>query len=689
VEKLSKITSKDIRNFCFISHGGAGKSTLTEMLLYNAGVIEQPGSVDKGNSQSDFSAVEKKHEHSVHNSYFNFEWHNKLFHFIDTPGYADFRSEVISALRMVESAVLLVDATAGIEVNTGYVWNLAKENDLAKAVFINKIDKEEADFDKVVDELRATYNDSFAIVTIPYYEGGKFVGIIDLLDEKLYKSVDGKPEAYPIPETERERVEDYELKLTEEIVELKEDLMIKYLDGEKITIKELTKAFEEEVAGEQLVPVFAGSALRNCGVSKFLDDLTKIFPSASEVHSDHLVESGGVLKPEPDSKFSAQVCKTMVDPYIGKLSIFRVFSGELERDDLVFIPNIEEEIKVTKLYKLNGKDQKNVDKLTAGEIGAVAKLDELETSFTMRDPETDIYYHELEFPKPMYSRAAYPADGIDEEKMASALQRYSDSDPTFKVNYNKETKELICDGMGTIHFIMIKEECQQKYDVDFIIQEPKVAYRETIQRKTDVEEKYKKQSGGRGQYGHVVMKVEPLPRGRGFEFEEEIFGGAIPGQYIPAVEKGIIEAKEKGALAGYPVVDFKVVLYDGSYHDVDSSEMAFKIAASKAFRNALAQAKSVLLEPIMSVDVTVPQDFMGDIMGDFNSRRGRIEGMDPQNGKQIIKAKVPQAEMFNYAVELKSITGGYGSFDMKFSHYDKVPSDISAKIIERVNNQTA
>lgn len=379
----------------------------------------------------------------------------------------------------------------------------------------------------------------------------------------------------------------------------------------------------------------------------------------------------------------------MVDPYIGKLSIFRVFSGELERDDLVSIPNIEEEIKVTKLYKLNGKDQKNVDKLTAGEIGAVAKLDELETSFTMRDPETDIYYHELKFPKPMYSRAAYPADGIDEEKMASALQRYSDSDPTFKVNYNKETKELICDGMGTIHFIMIKEECQQKYDVDFIIQEPKVAYRETIQRKTDVEEKYKKQSGGRGQYGHVVMKVEPLPRGRGFEFEEEIFGGAIPGQYIPAVEKGIIEAKEKGALAGYPVVDFKVVLYDGSYHDVDSSEMAFKIAASKAFRNALAQAKSVLLEPIMSVDVTVPQDFMGDIMGDFNSRRGRIEGMDPQNGKQIIKAKVPQAEMFNYAVELKSITGGYGSFDMKFSHYDKVPSDISAKIIERVNNQTA
>jgi elongation factor G len=687
VEKLSKITSKDIRNFCFISHGGAGKSTLTEMLLYNAGVIDEPGSVDKGNSHSDFNAVEKEHKHSVHNSYFNFEWHNKLFHFIDTPGYADFRSEVISALRMVESAVLLVDAAAGIEVNTGYVWELADKNDLAKAVFINKVDKEDADFDRVVEELRSTYDDSFAIVTIPYYENGKFEGIIDLLDEKLYKNIDGELKSFPVPDSEKERVEDYELKLTEEIVELKEDLMIKYLDGEKITIKELTKAFEEEVAGEELVPVFAGSALQNCGVAKFLDDLTRIFPSASEVHSDHLVKSGEVLSPEPESKFSAQVCKTMVDPYIGKLSIFRIFSGKLERDDMIYIPNIDEEIKVTKLYKLNGKDQDNVDDLTAGEIGAVAKLDELVTSYTMRDPETDIYYHELEFPKPMYSRAAYPADGIDEEKMASALQRYSDSDPTFKVNYNKVTKELICDGMGTIHFIMIKEECQRKYDVDFTTQEPKVAYRETIQKKADVEEKYKKQSGGRGQYGHVLMRVEPLPRGRGFEFEEEIFGGAIPGQYIPAVEKGIVDAKEEGALAGYPVVDFKVVLYDGSYHDVDSSEMAFKIASSKAFRKALEQARSVLLEPIMSVKVTVPQDFMGDIMGDFNSRRGRIEGMDPQDGVQIIKAKVPQAEMFNYAVELKSITGGYGSFDMEFSHYDKVPGDISDKIIEQVKRE--
>lgn len=678
---MSKITSKDIRNFCFISHGGAGKSTLTEMLLYNAGVIDTPGSVDQKNTQSDFRAVEKEHKHSVNNSYFNFEWHNKLFHFIDTPGYADFRSEVISALRMVESAVLLVDATAGIEVNTGYVWKLAKQNDLAKAVFINKIDKEEADFDKTIEELRSIYDDSFAIVTIPYYKEGKFEGIIDLLDEKLYKNIEGECKAFPIPESEKDRVEDYELKLTEEIVELKEDLMIKYLDGEKITIKELTKAFEEEVAAEELVPVFAGSALENCGVAKFLDDLTKIFPSAAEVHSNHLVKTGEVLKPNPKSKFSAQVCKTMVDPYIGKLSIFRVFSGKLTRDDLIEVPNIDEKIKVTKLYKLNGDQQTTVDDLTAGEIGAVAKLEELETSFTIRNPETDIYYHELEFPEPMYARAAYPTEGIDEEKMAATLHRYSDSDPTFKVDYNKVTKELILAGMGTIHFKMVKEECQQKYDVDFICQEPKVAYRETIRRKVDVEEKYKKQSGGRGQYGHVIMSIEPLARGKEFEFEEEIFGGAIPNQYIPAVEKGIIDAKKEGSLAGYPVVDFKVVLYDGSYHDVDSSEMAFKIAASKAFCKALTKTKPILLEPIMSVKVTVPQEFLGDIMGDFNSRRGRIEGMVPDSGLQIIKAKVPESEMFNYAVELKALTGGYGSFTMEFSNYDKVPKDISEKII--------
>ncbi|MCC3144762.1 elongation factor G [Halanaerobium sp. Z-7514] len=689
MEKLSKIQSKDIRNFCFISHGGAGKSTLTEMLLYNAGAIEQPGSVDKGSSKSDFSAVEKDHKHSVHNSYFNFEWHNKLFHFIDTPGYADFRSEVVSALKMVESAVLLVDAASGIEVNTGYVWELADKNDLAKAVFINKIDKEEADFDKVVAELRSTYDDNFAVVTIPYYEDGKLVGIIDLLDEKMFKMEEGLEHPYDIPASEEDRVAEFELELIESIVELNEELMIKYLDDEKITNKELTKAFEEEIAGEELVPVFAGSAVNNCGVAKFLDDLSKILPSAAESHINHLVKSGSAPETTAESKFSAQICKTMVDPYIGKLSIFRVFSGKLERDDRVYIPNIDEEIKVSKLYKLNGADQRNVDDLTAGEIGAVAKIDLLETSYTMRDPEMDVYYNELEFPKPMYTRAAYPADGVDEEKMASVLQRYSDSDPSFNVEYNKTTKELLLTGMGTIHFIMIKDECKRKYDVDFTTTEPKVAYRETIQKTVDVEEKYKKQSGGRGQYGHVLMKMKPLPRGKGFEFEEEIFGGAIPGQYIPAVEKGIIEAKQEGTLAGYPVVDFKVVLYDGSYHDVDSSEMAFKIAASKAFRKGLAQAKSVLLEPIMNVKVTVPQDFMGDIMGDFNSRRGRIQGMDPTDGKQIIKAKVPQSEMFNYAVDLKSITGGYGSFDMEFSHYDKVPGDISEKVIEERNIESA
>ncbi|ADQ15015.1 elongation factor G [Halanaerobium hydrogeniformans] len=686
---MSKIQSKDIRNFCFISHGGAGKSTLTEMLLYNAGVIEQPGSVDKGNSQSDFSAVEKDHKHSVHNSYFNFEWHNKLFHFIDTPGYADFRSEVVSALKMVESAVLLIDAASGIEVNTGYVWELADKNDLAKAVFVNKIDKEEADFDKVLAELRSTYDDNFAVVTIPYYENGELVGIIDLLDEKMFKMEDGIDHPYDIPESEKDRVEEFEVELIESIVELNEELMIKYLDDEKITNKELTKAFEEEIAGEELVPVFTGSAVNNCGVAKFLDDLSKILPSAAESHINNLVKSGSAPETTTEDKFSAQICKTMVDPYIGKLSIFRVFSGKLQRDDRVYVPNIEEEIKMSKLYKLNGSEQKNVDDLSAGEFGAVAKIDVLETSYTMRDPEMDVYYKELEFPKPMYTRAAHPADGVDEEKMASVLQRYSDSDPTFNVEYNKNTKELLLTGMGTIHFIMIKDECKRKYDVDFTTTEPKVAYRETIQKTVDVEEKYKKQSGGRGQYGHVLMKMKPLPRGRGFEFEEEIFGGAIPGQYIPAVEKGIVEAKKEGTLAGYPVVDFKVVLYDGSYHDVDSSEMAFKIAASKAFRKGLAQAKSVLLEPIMNVEVTVPQDFMGDIMGDFNSRRGRIQGMDPTNGKQIIKAKVPQSEMFNYAVDLKSLTGGYGSFDMKFSHYDKVPSEISEKVIEERNSQSA
>jgi len=684
---LSNVNTKDIRNFCLISHGGAGKTTLTEKILKLTGQIDEVGSVNKGTTKSDHTPGEKEHKYSITNGYFSFPWKNRYVNLIDTPGYADFRGEVASAIRMVESALLLIDGTSGIEVNTNYVWKMAVKDNLARAIFINKLDKDGAKFEEVYQELVDKFADKLALTSIPYGVGENYQGIIDLLDEKAYLIKDGQEKVVDIPEDARDKFEEYRTKLVESVVELNEELMMRYLEDDPISNQELTKAFFEEVCAHQLVPVMSGSAEKDSGIDRLLDHLVKILPSPVSMDLEKIVAEGADPKVDPEAPFSGIVSKTLVDPYIGKLSVFKIISGKLHRDDKIYIPRINEHVKASKLYKMNGSEQENVDELIAGDIGAMAKVDELETSDTIRAAESDILYKDIPFPKPMFKRAAEPSEGIDEEKMSSALHRYAQSDPTFRIDYNKITKQLLITGMGTVHLDVVLDECKRKYDVEFKTSDPKVSYKETIQTRADVEEKYKKQSGGRGQYGHVLMKMEPLARGKGFIFEEEIFGGSIPSQYIPAVEKGIREAMDEGVLGGFPVVDFKVILYDGSYHDVDSSEMAFKIAASKAFKRGLAQAKPVILEPIMEVEVTVPQDFMGDIMGDFNSRRGRIQGMEPKDGTQVIKAEVPESEMFNYAIELKSITGGYGAFDMHFAHYDKVPGELSQKIMEEANRE--
>ncbi len=672
---------KNIRNVCFISHGGAGKTTLTEMTLFNAGEIKEPGSIEKGNTKSDFIPEEKDHLYSINNSYFTFNWNNREVNLIDTPGYADFKGEVVTALNMVEGAVLLLDGTAGIEVNTNYVWNKAVENDLARLVFINKVDDEGAKFAEVYEELKEEFeDDKFVILNIPHYEDGEYKGVINFLT-KEFINTDG--ESKEITDEMYEKVEDYRIEFMEKVVEEDDELMMKYLEGEDISDKEMIKVLKQSVEERKMVPVLSGSALKNSGIKLLLNDIVDMVPSPVSEDTIYGKDRDGndiEIKKSEDGDLVGFVGKTMVDPYIGKLSIFRILSGTLDRNSEVLIPRSNEKFSTTKFYKLNGSEQKEVDKLTAGEIGAVAKIDELETSDTICSSDLDFVLPELEFPKPMLTQTAIP-DG-DEEKLSSALNRYKLEDPTFKVEYNKETKEMLIKGMGTIHLSVINDMCKRKFDVGFKTQTPKVSYKETIQKKVKVEEKYKKQSGGRGQYGHVMLRIEPLARGKGFEFDEEIFGGAIPKQYIPGVEKGVKEAMEEGVLAHYPVVDVKAVVYDGSYHDVDSSEMAFKIAASKAFRQGMEKARPVLLEPIMKVQVTVPETFMGDIMGDLNSRRGRILGMDPQDGYQIINAEVPQAEMFSYATDLKSITGGYGNFDMEFSHFDKVPNQEAEEIIE-------
>lgn len=681
---MSNYKTKDIKNISFISHGGAGKTTLTEDVLFNAGKIEQIGNVDEGTTKSDFIPEEKEHKYSINSSYFAFKLNDKQVNLIDTPGYADFRGEVASATRMVESSVLLINADSGVEVNTNYVWDIAVENNNSRFVFINKFDKEGTTFKEVFDELEENFEDTLLPITIPYKEGDDYKGIIDLLSEKFIELKDGKESKSDLNDDQQEILENYKLELVESIIELDEELMMKYLEDEEITDEEMHNALLKGVLSKEIVPVFSGSAVHNSGVKTFMDYLIKLAPSAADRETLKVTasEEEQEFETTEDGPFIGIVGKTMVDPYIGKLSIFRIYSGSIDKGDEIYLPRTRDNYRVSKLYKLNGSEQEQVEELIAGDIGAVAKLDDLETSDTITKDDLEVKIEPIQFPEPMLIKAAEPAEEADNEKMSSAIQRYSLEDPTFKVEYKKATKQLLVNGMGTVHLSVVNDICKRKFDVGFNLAEPKVEYKETIRKKVSTEVKYKKQSGGRGQYGHVMIRFEPLPRGKGFEFDEEIFGGAIPSQYIPAVEKGILETKDEGVLAKYPVVDFKATVYDGSYHDVDSSEMAFKIAASKAFKQAMEKAKPVLLEPIMDVTVVVPEDFMGDIMGDLNSRRGKISGMEPQDGTQKIKAKVPQSELFNYATDLKSITGGYGYFTMDFSNYEKVPEETSEKIIE-------
>ena len=678
------VQTANIRNFALISHGGTGKTTLTEKILLNSGVIDQAGSVENKDSKSDFMPEEKDHKYSINNSYFTFSDGDYLVNMIDTPGYADFRAEVVSALSMVESSILLVDSEAGIEVNTNQVWDLAEKNDLSRFIFINKIDQEESNFSGTLAELEETYDTTLLPITVPAGEGEELQGVVDILSEKMYQDQKGQD----VSENFQDVIDNYRFDLIETIVELDDELMMKYLEDEEITGDELIGALVEGVKAGDIVPVFAGSALDNTGVKVFSDYLLQMLP-APDQGKKITDQKENEIECDPEGPFVGQVGKTMVDPYIGKLSIFRVYSGSLKKGDQIIVSRSKDKAVISKLYHLKGSEQEEVEELTAGQIGAVAKMDELETSDTICDPDVDLVLEEIDFPEPMLTLAAEPAGGVDSEKMSSALHRYSKEDPTFKVNYNRETKELLISGMGNIHLNTINDICQRKFEVQFKTFTPSVAYKETIQTKVDVEHRHKKQSGGRGQYGHVYLKIEPLPRGQGFEFEEEIFGGAIPNQYIPAVEKGVDEARNEGVLAGYPVVDFKVTVYDGDYHEVDSSEMAFKIAASMAFKKGLEQAKPVLLEPIMKVKVVVPKRFMGDIMGDLNSRRGKILGMDPDDGNQIIKAEVPQEEMFSYVSDLRSITGGYGHYEMEFSHYAKVPGEQQQNIIEEVQQKKA
>ncbi|MDK2894557.1 MAG: elongation factor [Moorella sp. (in: firmicutes)] len=673
--------STNIRNVGIVAHGGAGKTSLTEALLYNTGATKRLGRVDEGNTVTDYHPEEIKRKVTINTSLAFAEWQDHKINILDTPGYSDFFGDVVSALRVVDSVLVVVSAVAGVEVQTEVVWEEAEARHLPRLAYVNKMDRENANFQKAVESMRERLSGRIVPVQLPIGAAETFSGVIDILNQKAYTYDDnGNEKEGPVPAEYADEVASLREALVEAAAEGDDELLMKYLEGEELTPDEVRLGLKKAIAEGKVVPVLCGSALKNMGVKPLLDYIVDYLPSPVDVAGKTAAE----LEKE---SLAALVFKTLADPYVGRLSMFRVYSGILKSDSSVYNANRESEEKIGQLFALQGKNQVAVAEMRPGDMGAVAKLQVTTTGDTLSAKADPVQLEGINFPEPTLPVAIRPKSKGDEDKLSNALARLLEEDPTLRLSKNTETRETILTGMGESHLDITLERLQRKFGVEVEMSTPRVPYRETIRTSvTRVEGKHKKQTGGHGQYGHVFIDMAPLPD-KEFEFTETIFGGAVPRQYIPAVEKGIREAMQEGILAGYPVTNIKVNLADGSYHTVDSSEMAFKIAAGIAFRKAVEQAKPVLLEPIMNVEITVPEQFMGDIMGDLNSRRGRILGMEPKGKNQVIRAQVPLAEMYRYAINLKSITQGRGHFKMDFAQYEEVPANIAEKIIQEARRE--
>jgi elongation factor G len=686
---LKKYAISDIRNVALVSHGGAGKTSVAEAMLYDAGVTERLGRTTEGNTVMDHDAEEIRRQVSINASIAPIEWHGSKINIVDTPGYFDFVAEVKSSLRVVDSVVVVVDALSGIEVGTELVWRYANENGLPKMVYVSKMDRENANFEKSLAGLQEAFGRHLVPVNLPIGAEASFRGVIDLIEQTALTWEEGKGrdvKSGPLSDEQAQAAASYREALAEAAAENDDELLMKYLDGEALTADELRRGLRAGVLAGKLVPVVCGSAIKNMGTQPLLDLIRLAAPSPADrgaVQGKHPKTGEPEERPaSEEAPFSAFVFKTMADPYVGKLTLFRVYSGALSSDSQAYNPARGKNERIGQLFLIRGKQQEPVPKVGAGDFGAVAKLTETSTGDTLCEEGKPIVFPPTEYPKPVFSVAIEPKAKGDEEKIGLALGRLGEEDPTISVRRETGTNETILSGMGELHLDVTTERMKRKFGVDVLLKTPKVPYKETIRGTVKVEGKYKKQSGGRGQFGHVWIEFSPEP-GEDFVFEEKIFGGSVPRQYIPGVEKGLREAKEEGVVAGYPVTNFKATLYDGSYHTVDSSEMAFKIAASMAFKKGIMDAKPVLLEPIMSVAVLVPDTYMGDVIGDLNRKRGRILGMEPEGTGQLIRALVPLSEMFTYAIDLRSITQGRGTFSMEFDHYEEVPANIAQAIVEK------
>lgn len=676
---------KDIRNVCILGHGGVGKTSLTEAMLYLGQGSDRLGKVADGNTVSDYDPEEVKRKISISSSLAPLEWKNKKINVLDTPGFFDFAGEVKECVRVADAAVIVVAAKAGVQVGTEFAWNYAEERKIPKIIFVSKMEEENANYAKVLENLREAFGMSIAPFYVPILDGERFKGYVNVIKMQARKFDGDKIIDVDVPEDMMDVVLPARQMILEAIAETSEELMDKFFAGEEFTPDEIQTALRAGVEDLSIVPVLCGSSFTSASIRKLLDAIIEYFPSPDEGPKEVAVKAGteeGVeIKCDPNAPLSALVFKTIADPFVGKLSFVRVYSGTLKADSTVYNANQAQTEKVGKIYFMRGKKQLDTPQIIAGDIGAIPKLVKTKTGDTLCLSSNPMILNGIEFPKPALTLCISPKTKGDEEKISTGLNRLMEEDKTLQEEINTETHQTLIKGLGDLHLDVIVNKLKDKFKVDVLLSEPKVAYRETIRKKVKVEGKHKKQSGGHGQYGHVWIEFEPGEE-TDLVFDEKIFGGSVPKNYFPAVEKGLRESALHGVLAGYPVVNLKATLVDGSYHPVDSSEMAFKMAASIAFKNGLSQANPVLLEPVDKIEVYIPDSYMGDIIGDINKRRGRVLGMNPAGkGIQQVIAEVPASELTKYATDLRSMTQARGRFTQEFVRYEEAPPMVVEKVV--------
>ena len=675
-----------IRNVVFISHQGAGKTSLAEYMLFASGAIQRLGSVEDGTTTSDYDPLEVERHMGINLSLLSFEWKETKLNLIDTPGYADFVGEVRSGLRVTEGAIVVICAASGVEVGTEQMWADAEKATLPRLIFINKMDRDNADFFSTVEGIKAKLSPRCLPLQLPIGSQSEFQGIVDLVTMRAY--IGNTSEEAEIPSALQEQAETSRDRLVEAAVEIDDELIGKYLEGEAISNEEILAAIKKSTVAGKLVPVFVGSVLQGIGIQQLLNGICCYLPSPEDrdafVAKNVATGNPEEIKPVAESPLSSLVFKTSADPYVGKLSYFRVYSGVISSNSQVWNANRNSMERVGQLFTVLGKNQQLLPQVAAGDIGVVARLSVTTTGDTLCAREHSVIFEGIDFPHANFSMAIQPQTKTDLDKMSTALPRICEEDPSLQTRREPDTSDFIISGIGDSHLEIVREKMRRKFGVAVRLDLPRIPYKETITVSTKAEHKHRKQSGGHGQYGHVLLELEPLPRASGFEFAEKIFGGAIPRNYIPSVEKGVNEARQEGVLAGYPVVDVKVKLYDGSFHSVDSSDIAFKIAAAQALKKGLSQGQPVLLEPMMKLKITAPQAYTGDIMSDLNTKRGRVLGMNPSGGINVIDAQAPYSELVRYAIDLRSMTQGRGDFVMEFDHYEEVPAHLSQKVIDDV-----